>query len=1168
MGSVQNIRHYSSGIVEPYIFISYSHEDVEVVKKIVKHLEEEGFCVWVDYENIRGQHFSDDIKNGIRECAVFLQCLSKSYITKPYCEKEYKLADDENRNFVAIAIDDVRKDDNPNAFPFGGNIYGFGKGIQENFEECWARILNNVFFVRLMQKIKGETPVKYIFAGEQILTVLREHCEHTYRHSGNYALNEIHKELFTDIVDSINHDIYRAEGEAELSLIDFLRKNRENRLVLLKGSGGTGKTISMLQACKKLLEDGICAVYVPLNKIRFKDTDDPIKDYIYKHILGCDNSLFRVFESMANADVPNNVFLFLDGANEISAADLNYLYDFIKLAGYSREWKGTRIIISSRTEFESMNIRILDMLPLEEIKIIKFLEKLNVEVPKNPKVLSLIKNPLMLGLYADSEKYSEMYKKQSGKFKIKLESEPDTSTKIIYNFMQTQLFQMASVSNENSDYILYHILIDYALPVVAYKMIEFDDLLTERDVRTILKQTLDEEEVHFRWYTDVFLEDIWWEFGADDEYISRKDIKRIHEFAIKKYRFLYVNDTSDYEKNPSVEFLHQEFRDYFAGVYLANEIRMLRKRNKYIANNKFREIFSLSERVMNEEVLEYCGGVLHEEVACPQLDENGYIFPGKNGMNPSSYSEAELALHTMKYMDEETNPGTSIIVANLMGVLRLSRKNKLFKCDFSYLDLRKCRMNGCHFSEFYKDQFYSSNFDAAYIDDSFFLNAGHVSNVICVEEGKSGWIYSIDEGGCLLAWNYHTDELVQIKKYQGYPKSLVYDMEMNQLCVVLEKQIILMVCNSYKEIFSRYNDTDSKEFRYAKFDESGQVKYAYDLSPFDWYDLTTGNEEEGNLKYSVMTGCVCECTKAKKIIYTLYGRNICILDSDVINLYKKTDSLKTRWLGMDVESSNKTARIHAIATNDKNDRFVVALGNNVLEYSLNEEIDELAPLWTYKGKGNIHDIKYLKDGGFALTIGKRILIMDDKRIIVNVLQGQSTSNIIMFIPGINGGFIENADNETKKKNLERYYLVSQEGAIKEMDSHLNVLRIREMLFPSRFEWVKDRKTNEIQMLFGPNAVFSNGYRLSFETGKVIPSGWCFEMKSTYYSMYKREYVINQGKTAVVYDARSKSEVYEFQNHTGIWIFGCSFNNIKGNMKRHDSQLFLRKNGGIINGLSN
>lgn len=182
MKSVQDIRHFSSGIIEPYIFISYSHGDAVIVMKLVQRLESEGFCVWIDYENIRGEYFSDDIKNGIRECAIFIQCISKSYITKPYCEKENRLTDDENRNYISIAIDDVRKDDNPDAFPFGGNVYGYGKGIQEDFEEYWERIQKNVFLARLKQEKTGEEPARYIFAGEKILTVLKDHCEHTYHH--------------------------------------------------------------------------------------------------------------------------------------------------------------------------------------------------------------------------------------------------------------------------------------------------------------------------------------------------------------------------------------------------------------------------------------------------------------------------------------------------------------------------------------------------------------------------------------------------------------------------------------------------------------------------------------------------------------------------------------------------------------------------------------------------------------------------------------------------------------------------------------------------------------------------------------------------------------------------------------------------------------------------
>lgn len=1160
MSSVQDIKHFSSGIIEPYIFISYSHDDSDIVEKLAKKLEEAGFCVWVDYENIRGQHFSDDIKNGIRECSVFLQCISKSYISKPYCEKEYKLADDENKGFVVAAIDEVRKEENPNAFPFGGNIYGYGIGIRNDFEGCWKSICESALLVRLKQGDQSESTTRYIFAGEQILTVLKNHCDNTYKQSGNYVLNEIHRELFADIIDESEQDIYKAEGAMEVSLLDFLKKEKNSKLVLLKGAGGTGKTVSMIQTCKKLLEEGICAVYIPLNKVKFNDTNDPVKEYIRKHIMGCDDSLFRVFESMANAEIQNNVYLFLDGANELPISHLNDLYEFIKAAGFSREWSGTRVILSSRTDLESVDIKILDMLPLEETKINDFLDKLGVNMPDSQKVLNLLKNPLMLGLYADAEKYSELYRKQGGRFKIKLESTPDTAAKIISNFMQTQLYQMASVSNNNNDFILYHVLIDYALPAVAARMLLEEHLLTETDLRSILKEVLDENDQHFRWYIDVVLEDLWWEYGVDSEYISRKDIKEIHDFAMKKYRFLYVNNSSEYIDEPAVEFLHQEFRDYFAGVYFANEVRMLEKGSKYISGN-YEDALELGQIIIEKDSLEYCSDVLKESAACPYTGEEGYVFPGKDGRKPSVYSVTEKALNTLRHKEEAECSGISIVIANLMEILRFSRGNILAECDFSYLDLSRCKMNGCHFSEFYRDKIYSSVFDGSILNNTFLLNSGHTDNVCVVTEGINGWIYSADEDGWLLGWNYQRDEIVRIKQYQGLPKDMAYDLKTNRLGIAFEHQIILIDAISFKELFSRFNETDSKYFRYIKFDECGNVKYAYDLEPFRWFDLLSDIEEENCIQYPITSGCAHECVKVGKIIYSIYGKNIAVADLNGSKQKEILNHQQIRCIGRDIECINKASRINAISVSGNQSRFIVAIGKYALEYDLKDDLNDLKPLWTYSGTANIHDIKYMRNGGFVLAIGKKVVILDERGRVISKLNQQSVSDIVMFIPSSNADAL--TDSLEKK---EKYYLVSREGVVKELDDQLNVKRIRKVLLASRFVWVSDRKTKEVQMLFGPNGVYPNGYRVSFETGVMIPSGWCFEMKTTRYNMYRREYVIKQGESAVVFDVRNESETYEYKNHTGIWIYGCSFYDIKGEMSSKDSQNFLRKNGGVVNGI--
>lgn len=1158
MRTVQDLRHFSSGIAEPYIFVSYSHDDSDAVKGFVERLKEEGFCVWVDYQNIRGEYFHDDIKTGIRECVVFLQCLSRSYIQKQYCEKEYKYADGCGKNFLVVAVDDVRADENKNAFPFYGNVYGLGTGIREHLDEYWDGIRNSVFLTRLKEEKDGETVPRYIFAGEQMLIELSGNCDTAYRQSGNYILNEIHGELFADILDEGSHEIYRANGDQEISLYEFLKTNKESSPVFIKGDGGTGKTVSMLQTCRKLLKEGICAVYIPLNQIRFQESDDPVKKYIRKRIMGGDDSMFRSFESMANSRVKNNIYLFLDGVNELPVSAAASFEKYMEIAVESSEWSGTRFVLSSRTEMEMNNARpeILDMMPLGEEKIRSFLDKRGVQLPKDEKVLELINNPLMLGLYADAEKYAEMYREKGGKFEIKLETNPDTAAKIISNFMQTQLFQMASISNDNSDFPLYRTLLDYALPTVAFRMVASEELLTLREVRGILKEVLDEKNQHFCWYVDTVLEKWWWEYGNGNEYISRKDIKSIHDFAIKNYRFLYLNDHSEYEEEPTVEFLHQEFRDYFAGIYVANEIRMLEKKEKYISGG-YRDL-GLGRVTFGKDILEYCAGILKEEKACPVLGDEGYIFPGKKEREPSTYSCTEKILHTLKYKTEENDPGIGQVVSNLMEVLRKSRKDILAQCDFSDLDLRKCHMNGCHFSEFYREHIYTCKFDRAVLNRSFLLNEGHTEQVCAVAEGRDGWIYSADTGGNLLRWNYKSNEMVRIKKYQGIPKRLVYDQKTNRLCIALENQIILLECSEYTEIFTRFNETGSRYFRYVKFTECGEVKFAYDLEPFRWFDLFTNEEEPDNLQVSVMSSCVLDCRETNKVIYTLYGKNICIrradqaVDGEII-----LSAGKMKWIVKDIMGLNKVLRINGIAVDTRQSRLAAAVGENVLEYALDaeEDVEEMKGRRLYSGKANVNAVEYLRDGGFVLAVGKSVVVLDDRGKKINSLNKESVSGVVMFIPCSNG--------DSRK---DRHYLVSKECTIKELDEHLCVTRVRRVMRVARFVWVQDRKTKEIQMLFGPVEKYPNGYCFSFETGKIIPSGWCFEMKTTHYDMQQREFITEQGTAAALYSVNDEKEHYEYVNHAGVWIFGSSFYGIKGEMAEKKFQLFLRKNGGMVDGI--
>lgn len=80
---------YSRFGVHPYrIFVCYSHEDHDLVKKMVVHLEGIGFRPVWDKNIKAGQRFSDVIKRGIAHAHVFMPLLTRSSVKRPWVHQE------------------------------------------------------------------------------------------------------------------------------------------------------------------------------------------------------------------------------------------------------------------------------------------------------------------------------------------------------------------------------------------------------------------------------------------------------------------------------------------------------------------------------------------------------------------------------------------------------------------------------------------------------------------------------------------------------------------------------------------------------------------------------------------------------------------------------------------------------------------------------------------------------------------------------------------------------------------------------------------------------------------------------------------------------------------------------------------------------------------------
>jgi hypothetical protein len=72
------------------IFVSYSHEDASPATQITRALEEAGFRLWIDQQEIRpGDSFLERMNEGLEDASYFLLLLSSAAVSSRWVTKEW-----------------------------------------------------------------------------------------------------------------------------------------------------------------------------------------------------------------------------------------------------------------------------------------------------------------------------------------------------------------------------------------------------------------------------------------------------------------------------------------------------------------------------------------------------------------------------------------------------------------------------------------------------------------------------------------------------------------------------------------------------------------------------------------------------------------------------------------------------------------------------------------------------------------------------------------------------------------------------------------------------------------------------------------------------------------------------------------------------------------------
>ena len=87
---------------EPYVFVSYAHNDSKAVLPIIESLISYGFRVWYDDGIKAGSEWAKVIAEKVDKCTVMIAMISDNYLKSDNCQDEIFLAR-ENKTKIVIA---------------------------------------------------------------------------------------------------------------------------------------------------------------------------------------------------------------------------------------------------------------------------------------------------------------------------------------------------------------------------------------------------------------------------------------------------------------------------------------------------------------------------------------------------------------------------------------------------------------------------------------------------------------------------------------------------------------------------------------------------------------------------------------------------------------------------------------------------------------------------------------------------------------------------------------------------------------------------------------------------------------------------------------------------------------------------------------------------------
>lgn len=93
---------------EPYIFVSYCHEDMKRIYPVISYLINNGYRVWYDKGINPGYEWPEVIADHLSRCSVSIIFISEKSLQSHNCRREFNYAIMEDKKMIVIILEEVQ----------------------------------------------------------------------------------------------------------------------------------------------------------------------------------------------------------------------------------------------------------------------------------------------------------------------------------------------------------------------------------------------------------------------------------------------------------------------------------------------------------------------------------------------------------------------------------------------------------------------------------------------------------------------------------------------------------------------------------------------------------------------------------------------------------------------------------------------------------------------------------------------------------------------------------------------------------------------------------------------------------------------------------------------------------------------------------------------------